>query len=110
MKKVLLTLLIFVMHTPGLACAQFMQPQKAHMAMAGMAKNMPCCPKPSQKDCPGGMFFKDCMKVDLQQVGDSLLLKKVDVVKIIPYMMPQDQIADNLSVSKSLQIHGPPDL
>ena len=109
MKKFLLTLLVFVMLTPGLACAGVMGNAKPHMAMAGMAKEMPCCPKSDQKSDMGGMLLKDCAKIDLQHVGDSLLLKKVDVVKISPYILPQDLIAVNFEPSQALSIRGPPD-
>jgi hypothetical protein len=78
MKRFLLSLMVLVMFTPGLACAQFMQHQQSHMA--GMAKDMPCCPKPKLPDC-AGMLFKDCMKIDLQHTADTLLLKKQVPVK-----------------------------
>ncbi|MBI3442094.1 MAG: hypothetical protein HY052_09900 [Proteobacteria bacterium] len=109
MKKFLLTLLVFVMFTPSLSCAQFMQTQKPHMAMAGMAKDMPCCPKADQKSDMGTKFFKDCAKIDLQQAGDGLLLKKVDSVQASPYILPQDLIAAQFEFSRAHFIHGPPD-
>jgi len=114
MKKFLLSLLILVMLTPGLACAKFMDNQKSpgqkpHMAMAGMAKGMPYCPKPGQKSDMGTLLFKDCAKIDLQQVNDAPSLKKVDIVKIsFPYILPQDLTAGNFAVSKGLLIRGPP--
>ncbi|MFH1157640.1 MAG: hypothetical protein V1721_01955 [Pseudomonadota bacterium] len=115
MKKFLLSLLVFVMLTPGLACAGFMDYQKSngqkpHMTMAGMAKEMPCCPEDDQKSDIGTMLFKDCAKIDLQHVNGAPLLKKVDIVKIsIPYILSQDMAPDYFSVSKGVPIHGPPE-
>lgn len=109
MKKVLLSLLILVMFTPSLACAQFMQVKKPHMAMAGMAKDMPCCPKSAQKSDMGGMLFKDCAKIDLQHTTDAPLLKKVEIVKIPPYILPQDVTAHSFGVLQARLIRGPPD-
>lgn len=113
MKNFLLSLLVLVMFTPSLACAGFMdnpQSKKPPMAMAGMAKEMPCCPKSTQKsDGMGTMLFKDCAKIDLQHVGDSLLLKKVDFVEISLYILPQDLIGANFELSQAHLIRGPPD-
>jgi hypothetical protein len=114
MKKFLLSLLVLVMLTPGLACAKFVDNQKSqkpHMAMAGMAKEMPCCPESDQKSGDiSTMFFKDCAKIDLQHVKDGPLLKKVDLVKISPpYILAQDLTADNLAISGDRLIHDPPD-
>lgn len=109
MKNFLLTLLIFAMFTPGLACAQFMQPHKTHMSMAGTMRDMPCCPKPAQKECPGGMFFKDCMKIDLQHTTDAPLVKKTDIVKIVPYILPQDVMVHSFGILQASLIRGPPD-
>lgn len=111
MKKFLLSLLVLVMFTPSLSCAQFMHEQKPQMAMAGMAKDMPCCPKPDQKksDCPDTMLFKDCAGIDLQHVTDLPLLKKVDVVKISPYILPQDVMAQSYGLMQAHLIRGPPD-
>jgi len=81
MRRFILSLMVLIMFTPGLACAQFMQHQQQQPHMAQMAKDMPCCPKPAQKDCPGGMFFKDCMKIDLLHASDAPILKKVDIAK-----------------------------
>ncbi len=71
--------MVLAMFTPGLACAQFMDYHKPHMAQ--MAKDMPCCPKSKSTSDMGGMLFKDCMKVDLQHANDLPLLKKVDIAK-----------------------------
>jgi hypothetical protein len=109
MRKFVFSLLILVMLTPGLACAGFMGDQKPHMAMAGMADDMPCCPQSAQKSDMGGMFFKDCAKIDLQHVGDGLLLKKADIVKVSPYILPQDIIAGHFSLLRVRLIRGPPD-
>lgn len=80
------------------------------MSMAGMAKEMPCCPKSDQKsDDMSTMLFKDCAKIDLQQAGDTPLLKKVDIVKVSPYILPQDLIAANFELSQAHLIRGPPD-
>lgn len=109
MKKFLLSLLILVMFTPSLACAQFMQMQKPHMAMAGMAEDMPCCPKSAQKSDMGGMLFKDCAKIDLQHTSDAPLLKKVDIVKASPYILPQDVMVQNYGLMQAHLIRGLPD-
>jgi len=112
MKKFLLSLMVLVMFTPSLACAKFMDAQKSqkpHMAMAGMAEGMPCCPKSDQKSDRGAMLFKDCAQIDLQHMNDAPLLKKAGIVKILPYLLPQDLIAGNFAVSRALLIHGPPD-
>lgn len=106
MKRFLLSLLVFVMLTPGLACAQFMHGQKQHTSMVGMVKKMPCCPK---SECPGTKLFKDCAKIDLQHATDVPLLKKAEITKILPYILPQDHLAGNLVASRGLLIHGPPD-
>jgi len=84
---------------------------KPHMAMAGMAKDMPCCPESDQKSGDmSAMFFKDCAKIDLQHVNDAPLLKKVDLVKISPpYILAQDLIADSFAISGDRLIRGPPD-
>lgn len=112
MKKFLLTLLILVMFTPSLACAQFMQPQtqkQQRMAMADMAKDMPCCPEDVQKSDMSGMLFKDCAKVDLQHVNDAPLLKKVDTGKVSPYILPQEVMTEGFGFSHGRLIRGPPD-
>jgi hypothetical protein len=110
MKNFLLTLLVFVMLTPGLACAKMMPHENAHKAMAGMAKGMHCCPEPEHQSDMGTMLFKDCAKIDLQYVGDSQLLEKTDIVKAaLPYSLAQDRIAGNLVPSQARFIRGPPD-
>lgn len=77
------------------------------MSMAGMTQEMPCCPQDVQKSDMSGMLFKDCAKIDLQHVADALLLKKVDITKISPYILPHDLIAD-VRLSQARFIRGPP--
>lgn len=108
MKRFLLSLLVLVMFTPSLACAQFMQAQKPHMEMAGMAKSMPCCPKETQKSDMGGMLFKDCAKIDLQHATDAPLLKKADIAKISPYILPPAVAAHSYGTMQARLIRGPP--
>jgi hypothetical protein len=107
MKRLLLSLLVFVMFTPGLSCAKVMHHQNPHRAMTGMMKDMPCCPKDDQKSEPGTMLFKDCAKIDLQHVGDASLLKKADVDKIIPYIVPRNLAAAGFVLTPARYIHGP---
>ena len=112
MKKFLLSLLVLVMFTPSLACAGFMDGQKSlkpHMAMSAAAREMPCCPKNTQKPDMGGMLFKDCAKIDLQHADNTPLLKKVDIVKVSPYILPQDMIAESLGILQAHLIRSPPD-
>jgi hypothetical protein len=79
MKRFILSLMVLVMFTPGLACAQFMQHQQPHMTQT--AKDMPCCPKSKAASDMAGMLFKDCMKIDLQHANGAPILKKVDIAK-----------------------------
>jgi hypothetical protein len=110
MKNFLLTLLVFVMLTPGLACANMMSRGSTHRVTAEMAKGMPCCPESEHKSDMGTMLLKDCAKIDLQHVGDSLLLQKTDIVKAaLPSILAQDRIAGNLLPSQARFIRGPPD-
>ena len=70
-KRLLLTLMVFVMLTPSLACAGIMCPPMSNLASV---TDMPCCPK-----CPhetGVKFFKDCSGIDLQSVYDHIALNK----------------------------------
>jgi hypothetical protein len=76
MKRFLLSLMVLVMLTPGLACAQFMDNHKAPMA-----KTMSDCPKSKTSPEKGMTFFKDCLKVDLQQASSAPLLKNPDIAK-----------------------------
>jgi len=56
------------------------------------------------------MLFKDCAKIDLQHATDAPLPKKVDIVKISPYILPQALIADSFAISTGLLVHDPPAL
>ncbi len=107
MRNFLLTLLVFVMLTPGLACAGFMDNQKPSMAMAGLSKGMPCCPKSDPQSDMGTKLFKDCAKIDLQHADNAPLLKKSDIAKVfLPVIGTQDQ--SNAFSPASLEIRGSP--
>jgi hypothetical protein len=102
MENFILSLLVFVMLTPGLACAQFMGHQKPFMA-----KEMPCRPDHEKSPDVGAAFFKDCAKIDLQHADNAPLLKKPDIAKVFfPFVYAQ-RLGNSLS-SVGLAIRGPP--
>lgn len=68
MKRLLFSLLILVMLTPSLACAEIMHVQKPK----------PCPMHMDQGKNTELMFFKDCAKLDLLQGGDGASLKQPD--------------------------------
>ncbi len=93
--------MVFAMFMPGLACAQFMAPQKSGTAA------MPCCPK-SKTTPMGVMLFRDCMKIDLQQAHNPPLLKKMDIAKqIFPIIQTPSLDKDFFSI-KNYAVRGPP--
>jgi hypothetical protein len=83
MRKILITFLMLLMVTPGLACGPFLGAAKAQAAQVSMP-GMPDCKgmgMDSQKKARNGgdhVFFKDCAKVDLSGV-DHANLKAPDL-------------------------------
>ena len=113
MRRFVLSFLVLVMFTPGLACANLMHNTSQSKAPSHheMGKDMPCCPKKSaEKSDMGTMLFKDCAKIDLQSAGDGALLKKAEIVKADPsYVLSHDLIIGRPGTAKTLLIRGPPD-
>lgn len=73
MKRLLLILLVLVMLTPSLACADFMNccpPDQKNSP----SEDMPC--HKQDKKSPDIKFMKDCAQVDLQGVADHVFFKK----------------------------------
>lgn len=66
MKRLLFSLLILVMLTPSLACAEVMH----------VKKPKPCPMHMDQEQDAELMFFKDCAKLDLLQGGGDTVLKQ----------------------------------
>lgn len=73
MKRLLLTLLVLIMLTPSLACADFMDycPPEQNTSQS---QEMPC--HKQGKKSPDIKFMKDCAQVDLQGVADHVFFKK----------------------------------
>jgi len=108
MKHFLLSLMVLMMLTPGLACARFMPHHKASAPHMHMAKDMPCCPKQKTPPCDGTMLFKDCMHIDLQHTVDAPLLKKADIQKYTPALFLSDAFGRGFNVMASRTARGPP--
>ena len=69
MKKLILSLLVFAMMLPGLACAEILHHAPAKQSCHGM--------KQAPASSPSGvMLFKDCAKSDLQKTSSVPVLKK----------------------------------
>lgn len=107
MKRFLLSLMVLVMLTPGLACAQFMPQQKAVAAHAQMPGDMPCCPKPKVPHCHG-LFMKDCMHIDMYHSTGAPLLKKVDIKKYSPALVLSDS-RQGFTIAVNRAVHDPPE-
>lgn len=71
MKRLLLTLLVFVMFTPSLACADICCPAGPKTVHS---KDMPC--HHPEKKSAEIKFMKDCAQIDLQGAADHSLVKK----------------------------------
>lgn len=73
MKRLLLTLLVLMMLTPSLACAELIgccpSDQKENQS-----QDMPC--HKEGKKSPDIKFMKDCAQIDIQSVSDHVFFKK----------------------------------
>ncbi|MBI2234451.1 MAG: hypothetical protein HYU57_05620 [Micavibrio aeruginosavorus] len=80
MRKCFLTLLMFLMVAPGLACGPFMPAHKAQAAAptTGCHEMAEKNVKPLHDNTSGPTFFKDCQHVDLQNADFHADLKKPD--------------------------------
>lgn len=87
MRRLLLTLMILVMLTPSLACAELLCcPQKRE----AQAKDMPCHEEQNQTHEKAGVkFMKDCTQVDLQIVSDAVALKKQADHSLTSFIIPE---------------------
>lgn len=106
MKKALISFLMLLMLTPGLACAM---PSCVHHEETQASSEKPCHDEAEQGEkYHGPMTNADCAKTDLQNVADQAV-KKSDlpdqafIPAIVESAMPQQaQLADNT------KIRGPP--
>jgi hypothetical protein len=113
MKKFLISFLMLVMLTPGLACGPFMIMAKAQAAQ--VAQGMEDCHGMSASDSSqetsnnDHVFFKDCSKIDLQSADNAADLKAPEVSgKTFSMTWEAIAPADDVTLLAENIIRGPP--
>ena len=104
MKRILMTLMVLVMLTPSLACANLLccvtQKQEAP------AQDMPCHKQEKQKS--DVMFMKDCAKIDLQAATDVTFVKKQISQPHDLFVQADDVLRSPVNDVAAVGIRGPP--
>lgn len=108
MRSFLATVMMFVMLTPGLACAKTMC---ANMdAMATQGEDMPCHGEMADMDSdPAVMIAIDCAKVDLASADPVPTIKApADTAQLVLAFWAAEQL-HGLQIADARFIRGPPD-
>lgn len=107
MKSILMTLMMLVMLTPGLACAQTMC---ANMdAMAEQIEDMPCHGEMADAlAAPGVMIALDCAGIDLAKADGAASVKAPGSPEQIDYALAFNNMQSGVPSADDHLIRGPP--
>jgi hypothetical protein len=107
MKKVLLSFLMLLMLTPGLACA--MPSCVHHEEEIQASADKPCHDEAGHHDKHHGPITNaDCAKTDLQSVGDQVIKKPELTSQIFIPAILQGAVPEPIQLADNSKIRGPP--